>query len=58
MGGSIFGAPVRLDLDDPTVAPTGPVVADEASAEQGASDLGRAAREERPIEDAQAGLPG
>jgi hypothetical protein len=58
MGGSIVGATVGLDLDDPAFASARVVVADEAGAEQGASDLGRAAREEGPVEDGQAGLPG
>jgi hypothetical protein len=55
---SVIGATVGLDLDDPTFAAPGAVVADETGAEQVTSDLGRAAREEGPIEDAQAGLPG
>ncbi len=58
MGRLVIGATVGLDLDDPTLAAPGVVLADETGAEQRDRDLGRAAREEGPIEDAQAGLPG
>jgi hypothetical protein len=58
MGRSVIGAAVGLDLDDPTRAARRAVLADETGAEQAACGLGRAARKEGPIEDAQAGLPG
>ena len=58
MGRLVIGATVGLDLDDPALAAPSVVLADETGAEQRASDLGRAAREEGPIEDAQTGLPG
>jgi hypothetical protein len=49
---------VGLDLDDPALAPSRAVLADETSAEQDAGDLRRDAAEKRPVQDAQAGVPG
>jgi hypothetical protein len=49
---------VGLDLDDPALATSRAVLADKASAEQDAGDLRRDAAEKRPVQDAQAGVPG
>jgi hypothetical protein len=57
--GPIVRTAVRLDLDDPTLAPAGLVVANEARAEQDARGVRGRSREVRPVEeDPQATLPG
>jgi hypothetical protein len=56
--GPVVRAAIRLDLDDPTDAPTGLVVADETRAEQAAGGVRGSSGEACPVEDAQPGLPG
>jgi len=57
--GQIVRTAVRLDLDDPTLAPAGLVVANQARAEQDARGARGRSREVRPVEeDPQPTLPG
>jgi hypothetical protein len=49
---------VGLDLDDPSLAPSGFVLANQAGAEQDASGLGSVAREVGSVQDGQAVRPG
>ena len=51
--GAIVAPEVGLDLDDPTDAPSGRVVADEARPDERARRPRASAREDGPIDDAQ-----
>jgi hypothetical protein len=55
---SIVGAAVGLDLDDPPLASTPLVLADEAYTEQRPGGLGGRAGKRRSVEDAQEGALG
>jgi hypothetical protein len=55
MRGTVLRPPVRLDLDDPRLAPPGLVVTDQARPEQSRRDLLGRPSQRLSIEDAQAG---
>ncbi|MEP6638521.1 MAG: hypothetical protein ABJC39_04160 [Chloroflexota bacterium] len=53
MGRLVVAADVRLELDDPSDAAPGGVVADQSRTDQGSSGLERGPLEQGPIDDAQ-----
>jgi hypothetical protein len=54
----IVRSAVCLDLDDPALAPTVVVLADQPRTEQRPGDLGSRAGQRPPVEDAQEGVLG
>ncbi len=54
MRGSVVAADIGLELDDAPYAPAGRVMADEACADERARRFERRAREQAPVDSAQA----